>query len=389
VSRASLNAHLEEENSLELPQQYYGRDEIGIANKSMYGLRQAPRDWNKEHIKGLEENNLPETTTKCLHRNPESELKTAAITWVDDGLVGSKNANQLDQVINGLSTKWNITTEHDPRYFVGINIKDNHGNRIISTETYIEDCLSKYGLDKANARTTICNTVLNPSKVTGKQDTSYRNELGKLMWIATTARPDLAFYTGMLARAAGNPTEEHIKAIKAAWRYLAGTKSLKIKVGGGDTNTITTYCDASFASYADKRSVNGLITFLGDTAVAWKSKRQTATATATAYAELDAIFAAIKQTMQVRSVVDSLTGHENKEADTVFSDNQAAIRISNGDGPLTGIRHLDIKVQWIREQVCGERVVIKFIPGNDNIADMLTKPLPGHRLKKLRATALQ
>jgi hypothetical protein len=91
--------------------------------------------------------------------------------------------------------------------------------------------------------------------------------------------------------------------------------------------------------------------------------------------------------MQVRSVVDSLTGHENKEADTVFSDNQAAIR--NGDGPLTGIRHLDIKVQWIREQVRGERVVIKFIPGNDNIADMLTKPLPGHRLEKLRATALQ
>ena len=67
----------------------------------------------------------------------------------------------------------------------------------------------------------------------------------------------------------------------------------------------------------------------------------------------------------------------------MYCDNSAAITFANEPGIMKGTRHYPIKYHYVREQVeIGEIEVLK-VHTDDNLADQLTKPLPGTKLYQL------
>ena len=48
------------------------------------------------------------------------------------------------------------------------------------------------------------------------------------------------------------------------------------------------------------------------------------------------------------------------------------------------IKHMDIRYHYIREQVEDEKVTICHIPGEDNPADLFTKPLGRIKVEKFK-----
>ena len=60
----------------------------------------------------------------------------------------------------------------------------------------------------------------------------------------------------------------------------------------------------------------------------------------------------------------------------ILCDNQAAIQVvNNRQGYTTKARHFKIRMQWVRQRVENREVEIRYVKSEENVADLLTKPL--------------
>ena len=111
----------------------------------------------------------------------------------------------------------------------------------------------------------------------------YATMIGSLMYAALGTRPDIAYTTNRLAQFMSRPQPEHWTAVKRIFCYLKGTKNYMLTYGGQNSNAdVNIYCDADWASHADRKSVSGYIVIIAGGAVAWSSKKQNTVALSTA-----------------------------------------------------------------------------------------------------------
>ena len=81
-----------------------------------------------------------------------------------------------------------------------------------------------------------------------------------------------------------------------------------------------------------------------------------------------------KQAAWLRSFSQEI-GRSPIHPTTICADNQTATFLATNPAQQTRIKHIDIHYHYIREQVEDQRVTICHIPGEDNPADLFTKPL--------------
>ena len=88
-------------------------------------------------------------------------------------------------------------------------------------------------------------------------------------------------------------------AIKRVFRYLKGTRDVGLRYEGKDKGMeeMKIYCNADWASQADRKSMSGYVITLARGAIAWSSKKQTAIALSTAEAEYVAATHVAKQVL--------------------------------------------------------------------------------------------
>jgi hypothetical protein len=65
-------------------------------------------------------------------------------------------------------------------------------------------------------------------------------------------------------------------------------------------------------------------------------------------------------------------------------DNTSAINISKNPVQHSRTKHIDIRHHFLRDLVESEVVSLAFIPTDNQLVDILTKPLDGNRFESLR-----
>ena len=104
----------------------------------------------------------------------------------------------------------------------------------------------------------------------------YLSAIGALMYLANYTRPDIAFSVNLLVRYNSAPTKRHWNGIKHVLRYLRGTCDLGLFL----EPQLFGYADAGYLSDPHKaRSQTGYIFTYGNTAISWRSVKQTMVAT--------------------------------------------------------------------------------------------------------------
>ena len=63
-------------------------------------------------------------------------------------------------------------------------------------------------------------------------------------------------------------------------------------------------------------------------------------------------------------------------ATVVFSDSQSAIYLTKNDAYHSKTKHISIKYHYVRDTVAAGEIVVRKVHISENLADMLTKPLP-------------
>ena len=115
--------------------------------------------------------------------------------------------------------------------------------------------------------------------------------IGSLMYAAVMTRPDIAFAVSHLSQYLNAPRITHLLAVTRVFRYLSGTRDLKL-VLGGPNSTIIGYSDSDWASQIHRHSISGFAFFIGSGVVSWSSKKQpiiTLSSTEAEYATLQRI----------------------------------------------------------------------------------------------------
>ncbi|KAL6521280.1 hypothetical protein OROGR_017849 [Orobanche gracilis] len=165
------------------------------------------------------------------------------------------------------------------------------------------------------------------------REVSYLSVIGALMYLANCTRPDIEFSVNLLARHSSAPTRKHWTGVKQIFRYLRGTMDMGLFYSKDSKVELVGYADAEYRSDPHKgRSQTGYIFTYGDTAISWRSTKQTLAATSN-HAELLALHEASRECVWLRSLVhhirESCGLSVNKETPTVlFEDNEAYITMS-------------------------------------------------------------
>jgi transposase-like protein len=91
-------------------------------------------------------------------------------------------------------------------------------------------------------------------------------------------------------------------------------------------------------------------------------------------AEIKALDEVIKNVVATRALMKML-GHKQKEPTKIFIDNKSAIELCTTLKTTHKVRHINLRIHYIRQMI-NERVIeLHFVPTELNVADLFTKAL--------------
>lgn len=117
--------------------------------------------------------------------------------------------------------------------------------------------------------------------------------------------------------------------------------------------------------------------------VTWSSKRQRSVALSTTEAEYMAACEATKEIVWLRQLLHDVNISVD-EASKLFVDNQSAIRLIHNPEFHKRTKHIDIRFHFIREQLHNKVIDVQYKCSEEQLADILTKPLLPERFRALR-----
>ena len=145
-------------------------------------------------------------------------------------------------------------------------------------------------------------------------------------------------------------------------------------VYGTELNT-SVFFDADHAhDHVTRRSISGIIVFVGSTPVIWQSKRQGCIATSTYCAEFIAMRSAVEEAISIRYMLRCLGSPITKPTD-LYGDNFGVIQSAEiPEGELKK-KHIAISYHYVREAIAAKIVNAHWCRTYENFADVCTKAL--------------
>ncbi|CAI5943979.1 unnamed protein product [Closterium sp. NIES-65] len=298
------------------------------------------------------------------------------LTYVDDILIQSHDAEGIDAVIQHLKQHFTLTVSKTMTQFLGLNVAADNDSIALGLTKYISQALATFGMEgsRSGVRTPIAKEPgpqgEPPDEIDGQL---VLKQVGTLLYISTAGRPDITYAAHVLARQASKPTAASVLGIHRVFNYLQNTANMGLVYGGGDL-VLRGYTDSDYANEEGRHSVGGYVFTLGGAAVSWRTKRQTVIATSTAEAEYIALFEGAREATYLRRLCEDL-GFQQQEPTVIFVDNQSAIALATGEQMSQRIKHMDVRYHWTRKAVRDGVVRPEYCPTTQQAADYLTKPL--------------
>jgi hypothetical protein len=354
-------------------------------------------------------------------------------THTDDLLCVSHRA---DEIMNDIRGIYEIKKVEEPSFHLGCDYRKNKdGTWSVGTETYVKEALKKVkeilgkettedGNDRLGRAGTAMQEKLEPELdetpfLDAEGHRKYQQLIGIAQWLVTCGRMDLTFALSSLSRFSSSPRQGHMKAAVHMFKYLNRYPSkwidldpskheppgelespviqngmreedmdwsqiypdareemdLKFPKPRGKELDTAVYFDANWAhDKVTRRSISGIMGFIGNTPVTCTSKRQGAIATSTYSSELCAAKVATEEAITLRYMLRSLGVPVNKPT-LMIGDNLGSLISATQPGSPCKKKHSQIAYHYVRECVASRIISIRKIHTDHNYADANTKAL--------------
>ncbi|GAU29493.1 hypothetical protein TSUD_360380 [Trifolium subterraneum] len=350
VNTAFLHGDLNEEvymkppPGLDLPQP----DLVCKLQRSLYGLKQASRQWNTK----LTETLIASGYTQCksdysLFTKLSTTGFTVILVYVDDLVLGGTDPHEITTVKTLLNNKFSIK-------------------------------------DLGILKTKPCPTPMQPHQQLHKTSgtllsdpTAYRRLIGRLLYL-THSRPEISYAVSKLSQFLSDPTNEHMLAGLHVLKYLKNNPGKGLFFSSNSTLQLKGFCDSDWASCPDtRRSTSGYCFFLSSSLISWKSKKQNVVSRSSSEAEYRALAQATCEAQWLLYILRDLhISHDFPIA--LYCDNQSALHIAANLVYHERTKHIEIDCHVVRDKVQQGLLHLLPVSSKDQLADILTKSLhPG------------
>ena len=391
VKTAFLHGDLEEEIYMIQPEGFKdaGKEKLACKlEKSLYGLKQSPRQWYKRFDKFMMGQKYTRSKyDQCVYlRKLQDGSYIYLLLYVDDMLIASKSQIEIEKLKTQLNREFEMKDLGEAKKILGMEISRDRklGRLCLTQKQYLRKVLKRFGM---NEKTKPVSTPLAPhfklsASMSPKNEAEreymskvpYASAIGSLMYAMVCTRPDISQAVGVVSRYMHDPGKEHWQAVKWILRYILNTIEVGLMFEQDMQNgqCLVGYCDSDYAGDLDKRrSTTGYVFTLAKAPVSWKSTLQSTVALSTTEAEYMAVTEAVKEAIWLQGLLGELgVGQKHIK---VHCDSQSAIHLAKNQVYHARTKHIDVRYHFIREILEEGGVIIQKIRTTENPADMTTK----------------
>jgi histone deacetylase 1/2 len=347
--------------------------------RSLYGLRQSPRNFNIALVNHLTQQGFSVAPTDpCVIAGLHDVI---VLIYVDDIIItGTCDAASIDSVVAAIRARFPVKDLGELGWFLGIGVTRNASEGVLELcqRRYVTVILRRFGMEDCSSvdmPAHIGNDLQQGELLATADARLFRTYVGALLYISTGTRPDIAFAVSHLARYMAAPRAFHMVAAKRVLRYLHGHPHGLVYRRQPGPSHLLAYADASYASDLEtRRSTTGWVVLLSGAAVAWRSKLQPIVTTSSTEAEYVALCAAALAVVALRALLAFL-GFDQQLPTIIYEDNTAALQLSVNPIAQQRTKHIDVRYHKLRELVAERAIDVVSIRTTEQLADLLTKAL--------------
>ncbi|CAL1400665.1 unnamed protein product [Linum trigynum] len=254
VSNAFLNGDLDEEVYMSLPPGFPIPESIPNPvcrlNKSLYGLKQASRQWYFKLTSALLEYGFsPSHSDHSMFVKGSGDSFLVILVYVDDMIVAGPDQHLVSSVKTFLQGQFKIRDLGPLRYFLGLEIARNTSGLMVTQRKNCLELLKDAGL-------TDCKPVRTPMDIKVwfttsdgeplKDITQFRSLIGRLHYLTIT-RPDICFVVQQLSQFQMAPTTVHLKAAIRVLKYLKNSPGQGLFFSSSSSLQLYGYSDSGLS----------------------------------------------------------------------------------------------------------------------------------------------
>jgi len=367
-----------------------------------YGLRQASFEFYTRCKKAMASIGFMSTCDPCLFVKWVGRDAIIAAAHVDDFFVVSTSEVLHQQLDTHFTETFGqrLTRKVGPDIsYQGMVVQHREdGSVFVNQPSYVKDKIIeewafKTGwINRADVGVTDHPMQASQSHLEGDDDpvdsTVFRGAVGAISYLAQMTRPDLLYAVSIVASKCQNPTVFDHRIVKRILRYIIGTADHGLTFSADSDFQLVGHADASFASRDLSRSQSGYCFSLGKNNGSFysRSSKQSLVTLSSTEAEYVSLFHCSTEAVFLRRLLEELGFRQNPT--TIYQDNISTIHWSNGRDNFHRTKHMDVKYHYVRQLVSDHAITVVYLPTEQMIADVLTKPVLKDKFSWLAAHLL-
>jgi hypothetical protein len=415
---------------------------IAIVVKAVYGLVGSAHAYHQHVFETMTSQGWKNSEIDndiWMRKDKKHGLWDYVAFYVDDFIIVSKDPANIGKELNTIFSVKEITA---PNKYLGANVRFVEGRFQFSSEDYLKEILSQLrgegnvplfsdqrpnGIKKHK-------TPMAPNDHPENDDTDLLNEkehrayqrlVGILQWMVSLGRFDICYAVSSLSRFNSAPRKGHMQRAIRVFGYLECCPRKCIEINASEMTdlprmeldlrgemikrypdaveersskdpeklgkplNLTVYADADHAhDHVTRKSITGILVFIGSTPIIAKSSRQGSVESSTYSAEFNSARAATELIIGLRLLLKSIGVAQDKPS-LLLGDNLGVVQSSTIFTSALKKKHNAISYHRVREAVAAGIIDYAHINTALNLADIFTKPLDSVTFGKLRDAFLR
>uniref|UniRef100_A0A6N2LVW3 Reverse transcriptase Ty1/copia-type domain-containing protein n=1 Tax=Salix viminalis TaxID=40686 RepID=A0A6N2LVW3_SALVM len=258
VNNAFLNGDLHEDVYMPLPPGFGRKGETRVCklHKSLYGLKQASRQWFIKLSTTLKTAGFHQSLSdySLFVRSHQGNF-LALLVYVDDVLLAGNNLQDIEDTKLFLSKQFKLKDLGKLKYFLGIEVARSQHGINLSQQKYALEILEDSGFLGVKPSQSPLEQNISLTQFDGEllEDRSIcRRLVGRMIYLTIT-RPDLTYAVHILSQFMDKPRQPYLEAAHKVLKYIKQTPGQGIMLPSTGSLQLQAFCDADWARCKDTR----------------------------------------------------------------------------------------------------------------------------------------
>ncbi|KAL0331168.1 UNVERIFIED_CONTAM: Retrovirus-related Pol polyprotein from transposon TNT 1-94 [Sesamum angustifolium] len=257
INNSFLHGFLDEDIYMTPPEGYsVTSGSVCKLKRSLYGLKQASRQWNLEFTSKLTQFGFQQSQHDhyLFIKHTDSGM-LVFLVYVDDVLLTGPCESSIVEVKRYLDELFTIKDLGHAKFFLGLEIAWSTQGTLVMQSKFIRDIIHDNGLFDAKATHTPFPMGVKLTADSGALLTNpepFRRLVGRLLYLGF-ARPDISHGAQQLSQFVQRPCQQHLDVALHLVRYLKGCSTQGLFFPVNNDLNLHGYSDVDWATCSDSR----------------------------------------------------------------------------------------------------------------------------------------